>query len=441
MQIVSYRGPSQPGGVASILEHANNQFPESAWWHIKDNSIQTISWHKKSTVAAIPPEITEGHYRYCNELLWPLMHGNSQVARYVEADRNCYRSLNLTLAAHLNWNERSVPIFGQDYQFALLPSYLTFAKSSKSLYFWHIPWPESFPAEFESHIAEVARGLLRCGSLGFHTAGYVRNFSEFVMRHLPEFRVMSDGVTIVSRNGHVCTLVSSPAGIDYGFWENAARTVPNAGVPDIPFILSVDRADYTKGIAERIEAIKQVFRRQESLKGKLQFVFICQRTRPGIAAYDEYWERCQRLYQEALEELSTPDWSPINWITHSVSPERLAGYYSQATSMLVNPSKDGLNLTAKEFVASAALTNASLILSTGAGAWQELRNNVISIEACNPDDICASILQSLQEPTSMRRLNMHALKHIVRANSFDTWWERLTRNQNNSAVSGTRVSA
>jgi trehalose-6-phosphate synthase len=424
MQIVSYRGPSQPGGVASLLERAHKRYPYSAWWHVNDSTIQTIASYKRSAVAAIPNDIKEGHYRYCNEFLWPLMHGMPEKVRYAPADHNCYRALSISFAAHMNWDNSSEPLFANDYQFALLPAYLTGRKAARTVFFWHIPWAESFPSEFTHHIAEIARGLLNCRVLGFHTVGYVESFCKFVEHNLPEYR--RENGSIISRNGHVTKVIASAAGIDYAAWSGHGQRITPVGEIEIPYILSVDRADYTKGVSERIEAIHKYFRAQPEMCGKIQFVFVCQRTRPGIAAYDDYWASCRTLFHRTQSEFSTSDWTPIKWVTTPVTPRELAEYYANASAMLVNPARDGLNLTAKEFIATNMRGSSTLILSSGAGVWHELKNHVVTIRACNGDAIATAIKEALDQPIAVRRTNLHRLKQIVRESSFERWWQQLT---------------
>lgn len=426
MHIVSYRGPNQAGGVASLLQRGQLHYPDSSWWYFQNTSLQVVSSHSLSRVANVPAEIIDGHYRYCNEFLWPLMHERPEFAQYSAHDHNCYRSLNIAVASHLNWNRDGKQSFINDYQFALLPSYLSEERASRSICFWHIVWPATFPEYSHTQIAELASSMLNCQTIGFHTREYVENFGNFVIKALPGYSVAANGNTIIHPSGKQTQLVASPAGVDYLFWHQAARE-DNAPAPSAyPYILSVDRADYTKGILERIEAIKMVFDSRPKLKGKIQFVFVCQQTRNGLESFDQYWQDCRAKYQELIAEMSTESWSPIVWITEPISHQVLASWYARAEALLVNSSRDGLNLTAKEFIASTMDRHNMLIISRGTGAWHELKNNVVTIPACRPKSIAKSILKSLQMPMTMRRVHLNRLKQTVLFNSSQRWWHHLT---------------
>lgn len=424
MQIVSYRGPSQPGGVSALIRRALEGYHHSDWWYLQHESLYSNRQDRITPRSTILKRVVAGHYRYCNEFLWPLMHGLAQHATYADQDHACYRLLNLAVAADLK-RECLQGAFIHDYQFALLPEYLPERNSSKSVLFWHIPWPTSCAPNCVEQLAEIARGLLYCGKIGFHIEEYVRNFCAFVSEFLPEFRVSPDYSTVRDRRGRATALVSQPAGIDSAYWHNAAKTAVPRSL-SCPYILSVDRADYTKGILERIDAIGDIFRSRPELIGRIQFVFLCQRTREGLSSFDGYWISCRQRFQNIIDEFAYDDWAPIVWLSDSIESERLAGWYAGATAMLVSPSIDGLNLTAKEFVAGAMKPDSVLILSKGAGVSQELGKFAVAIERCNPESITQAILKALAEPAARKQEHLLALKKVVRANTLEKWWQRLS---------------
>ncbi len=425
MQIVSYRGQSHGGGVAALIKAALPHERTFLWWHLVDTSLQTLSAGGASRAASIPAAIIDGHYRYCNEFLWPLMHERPDLARYVPEHHVDYRSLNIAVAAHLNWRNRWQRTFIHDYQFGLMPEYLADEAASQSVFFWHIPWPARFPSGTEPQVMEVARALLRCGRVGFHIKDYVSNFCAFVRDFLPEYRVLPGESAVIHDCGRATELIASPAGMDSSFWRNAAEAARARRPHPGRYILSVDRADYTKGIVERIKAVENIFRSQPELQGELQFVFACQPTRSGLTAFDEYWRQCRLAYRQTLERLGREDWSPIVWLADPLAPEELAAWYAHAAAMLVNPSVDGLNLTAKEFVASATDPESVLILSSGAGVWRELGSHSVTIQRCCPGDIAEAVLTALAQPPAHRRASMSVLKRAVRANSLQNWWHGL----------------
>lgn len=425
MQIVSYRGPSQAGGVSNLINQAFLQNRISKWWYINDNILHCTVSEKKDLRASILEKIVDGHYRYCNEYLWPIMHDRHDLAQFNAADHKCYKAFNLAIGTHLNW-ENFQPTYIHDYQFAVLPSCLPEWKWPSCLFFWHIPWPEHCNRESAIYLSEIAIGLLRCARVGFHTKTYVDNFCAFVREFLSDFYVAPDNARILHISGHSTEVVASPAGIDYRFWNHAASVTSSLPGDNCPYILSVDRADYSKGIDERIAAVEILFDRHPELIGKVQFVFACQPTRQGLIQFDNYWRRCQTRYQAVLLKFSTDNWSPILWLNDSLTANELAALYAGATVMLVNPSIDGLNLTAKEYVASCVDGDGVLVLSKGAGAWQEMKDFVVTLPKCQPDEIAKAIAEALRLQPSQKRSNMLALKRVVRANTLEGWWEKMT---------------
>lgn len=424
MQIVSYRGPSQPGGVSKLIEQSTESERSRRWSFIKDDSFYSSAFDGKEVKARIPLQILDGHYRFCNEFLWPLMHSRPDLMVYSQHHHASYRALNMMFALHIN---AQTDVFVHDYQFALLPRYLPKSQEEQKLLFWHIPWPATIPDTAVPWLLELAMGMLACHRLGFHTEGYARNFADFVKKHLGECVV--EGAKSILHIGNRTELLVNPAAVDYTFWRNSAGSKCSDLNFSVPYILSVDRADYSKGILERIKSIEIFFERRPDLIGQMQFVFACQPTRNGLHAFDSYWTACIKEYELLTEKFAADNWKPIVWVKDNLTSSQLAILYSRATLMLVNPSVDGLNLTAKEFIASNQNLRASLILSSGAGAWQELRDHVISVHDCTPESIAEALLRALVIPAAQIRSNMMALKRIVHANTVERWWHSMTASE------------
>lgn len=423
MQIVSYRGPSQPGGVSKLIEQSAKSDRSCRWSFIEDDRICSTTLTGKQLKTRIPSKVLDGHYRFCNEFLWPLMHSRPDLMVYRNQDHRDYRSLNLIFSSHVN-REPESDIFIHDYQFALLPRYLCQETKEQRILFWHVPWPATTSNTAVAALSEIAVGLLRCHRLGFHTEGYARNFALFVRNNLPEYFV-EDWNTIF-HSGHRTELLVNPAGVNYQFWRNSSGSAAQNLSFSVPYVFSVDRADYSKGILERIKSIEIFFERRPDLIGQIQFVFACQPTRSGLSTFDNYWTACIKEYEQLNERLSQGSWRPIVWIKENLTPSQLAVLYNRAALMLVNPSVDGLNLTAKEFIASNQTLRASLVLSSGAGAWQELREHVITIHDCTPEAIAEALLRAVAMPPYRVRSNMVARKEIVHANTVERWWSIMT---------------
>jgi trehalose 6-phosphate synthase/phosphatase len=398
-------------------------------------------------VKKLSEELIAGHYHFCNDFIWPLMHDLPQHVSFNPVHQDHYREFNIRFADLIQYEHQPGRCyFVQDYQLASVPRFLSLF-GARSEVFWHIPWPCHVPSEFVGPLSEIVRSLLRADVLGFHTHEYARRFMEFVWQYLPEFGVDGQNMFVqrvdlcgddLSRRRGVVTsggfrgtrLAVQPLGINVNDWNSMADSPDLVKLPDYvskQFVLSVDRADYTKSVSERMDMVLAFFRQFPHLKEQLTFVQVCGRTRPGLRAFDRYWDECRTKYELVNEELRTGDWQPVCWLEKSLTPKQLASLYQSAAAMLVNPVKDGLNLTAKEFVACSRDNPGVLLLSDGAGAWHELGRYALKVD---PHDIELSV-ESLQRALSMgrseRQLRMDLMKAEVEGNPMDQWWAMFSK--------------
>lgn len=459
MHIVSYRGPGMAGGVSTALARAweSNRSSASAWWHLTgDNLEMSVPRGTKATVvASLADALVQGHYRFCNEFLWPVMHDLPHYASYNSEDHAYYKTFNETLGwciVRAAATSSSRGFFVQDYQLALLPQFLRSA-GLRSGVFWHIPWPSNVEDDAVPVICGIARGLLNAEIIGFHTQEYADNFLEFVRRYLPEFLcnphrmviwkgeqlARVDDVLWAAPNRawalrtagrvtkQVVRLAVAPLGIDFDYWRRMAasqtNTVWHPSLMRLPFVLSVDRADYTKGVVDRLRAIDLFFQQHPQLRERITFAQICGKTRDKLPAFEAYWQECQQLAGDLKEHWATPTWQPLTWLECSFGPADLAHAYNTASAMLIPAVRDGLNLTAKEFIACQGANPGALLLSSGTGAWQELKGHCLRIEPNNPQQIADAVWQAMSMDNHERRWRMSLLQDAVRTNGLSRWWQ------------------
>ena len=432
MRILSYRGPSAPGGVSSAVTQIFEQESNSSeWWFIDGDRLVCKSAQGEDTEHAIDSSLIENHYKYCNNFLWPVLHDLPQFAHYSETERRSYKAFNSGIAFRLRTMEQNSQsgFFVNDYQFALMPNLLK--HSTDSFVFWHIPWPKYICPEHVEAMAEVATGLLHSKVVGFHTDEYRENFFSFVNLHMPQFSVhpLDRSIkTIDSANYsvHATRFITAPLGIDSEQWSDLA----NLGSlhqqiltpPGIPVVLSVDRADYTKGVAERFTAIDYFFEKYPQWQQKVSFLQLGTRSMQGLPEFDRYWQDCQQRFQSLNSHRATDGWQPLVWTDSPRTSRELAALYRKASVMLVSPVRDGLNLTAKEFVACQKSRPGVLGLSKGAGAWKELGHGSVELDPHNPDAFAHAIAQSLAMSDSEKSSRSQVLKESLAANSISNWW-------------------
>lgn len=464
MDVVSYRGPGAAGGVSSGLgavwrkESENN----SRWWHLNNGILEVLSRSSEQAkyIAMLPDSLVDGHYRFCNEFLWPIMHDLPQFATFSEQYFQHYKSFNRVISEQIDVETTArQDYFIQDYQLAIAPRWLNLY-GHKSVIFWHIPWPKNVPAQFTGALQEIVKGMLGASAIGFHTEEYANNFRAFVNQHLPSYRTNSNSFIIENidertarglrthsstyhtsyvlrhdtslRNDNSTSttrLVVHPLGIDSQFWYELREKCSSVDLPDQvgalsdkPVILSVDRVDYTKSVHDRLLIIDKFFQKHPEWIGKITFAQVCARSRKDLSAFDQYWQTCRALIAAVNNTWSQDGWQPVEWIQDPLNCQQLAYLYSHSQTMLVNPVRDGLNLTAKEYVACQGNQPGVLLLSPGAGAWHELGSYALPASPVNHEATVESLARGLNMPLKERQLRTLAMKTILASNQLADWW-------------------
>lgn len=439
MHIISYRGPNAAGGVSTALSQIANYPNVGSWLYICDNELLKSNQSLTSSLLQMDEVLCDGHYRYCNNYLWPILHEMEQYAHYSEHEHQCYSAFNEAIAHRLssfNCRERKKTsdvegFFINDYQFALLPATLT--RTADAFFFWHVPWPKTVAQKHIFALKEIASGLLKANLIGFHTDEYRHNFLNFISNYFPQCRLDKHGMEISfidsgTEKLHQTRLLVAPLGLNTEYWNKLGKS-GNLGAATQPpgngeaFILSVDRADYTKGILERLKAIDIFFEKHAEWRERIYFRQIGTRSREGSPAFDLYWQDCHRLKDKINKRWGTSQWQPVVWSDEPVNSRQLAQIYRQATVMLVTPWRDGLNLTAKEYVASQIRSAGVLILSAGAGSWHELGRHCIPGNPQEPSALAAAIADSLSLPEAERYQRMRSLKENLMSNTLPQWWQ------------------
>ncbi len=441
MRLISYRGPNAAGGVSStltrIFEMAQPNQDPIDWWFLDDGALQRWdpNFHSALPKVKLDRTLIENHYRYCNNFLWPVLHDMPAYAIYNEYERQSYKNLNSVVSFGLRTPvEDSDSHFVNDYQFALVPLYLRGSK--RTLLFWHIPWPVSVNPEHTHQLCEIASSLLHANSIGFHTEEYKTNFLKFVQTNLPNAKVHfhADTVTTPDRIGsgeQTTSVVVAPLGLDSLYWQNLAEDLPppysidswiSKNSNNLPYILSVDRCDYTKGVLERLSAIDEFCSSYPQFRGQVRFLQVGSKSRSGLSEFDQYWRSCQQLSQAINSRWSSGSWCPIEWIHEPLNALELASIYKHAAAMIVSPVRDGLNLTAKEFIACQTENPGVLALSSNAGVYTEIGEHCIPIEVNDRAAFAASIARCLRVGRADRYRRMIALNARVRSNSLADWW-------------------
>jgi trehalose-6-phosphate synthase len=321
----------------------------------------------------------------------------------------------------------------QDYHFALLPRLIKDARpDSRVAIFWHIPWPNPEAFGICPWQSELLDGLLGADLIGFHLQAHCNNFLDTVDRAL-ESRIEREHFA-VNRNGHSSLVRPFPISVAGTFEELPAplelphvervRLLDKLGVRASFLGIGVDRVDYTKGIPERFRAIERFFEKYPAYRREFTFVQIGSPSRTRIRRYQELMDEVVQEAERINRRFQTSDWRPIVFLNRHHNHTEILQYYRTADLCLVTSLHDGMNLVAKEFVASRDDLHGVLILSRFAGASHEL-GDALAVNPYDTEQMAESIRQALEMRPEERRMSMQRMRATVRGHNVYRWAGRL----------------
>ncbi len=379
-------------------------------------------------------EEDRGFYEgFSNEGLWPLCHIAHTRPVFRPDDWIQYQRINRRFAdvvlQEMEGTESPI-LLAQDYHFALLPRMVKDARpDARVAIFWHIPWPNAEMFGICPWQKELVDGLLGADLIGFHIQTHCNNFLETV-DHAVEALTEWDRFA-VNRNGHLTRVRPYP--ISVAFPESApseqeiireeterAAICEELGIEASHLAVGVDRVDYTKGILERFRAIERFLEQYPAYQRRFSLVQIAAPSRTDIARYKNFLDEVTAEAERINAKFHSGRWKPIVLLRRHHSHEEIARYYRAASVCLVTSLHDGMNLVAKEFVASREDEKGVLILSTFAGAAHELSDALL----VNPYDIAQlgeAIHQALEMPESEQVRRMQWMRRAVKEHNIYRW--------------------
>ena len=382
----------------------------------------------------IPPDVFAAYYGgFANEGLWPLCHLVDVRPKFRTEDWTAYRSVNGLFAAAIDAEMPApdTPVFLQDYHLAMAALYLRRRRPTvRTALFWHIPWPHPDRLLMCQWRRELLGGLLANDLLAFQVERDRRNFILAVQDELGA-EIEADGASVRFK-GRSTTVVSVPIGVDYdriqgvvtaaGFNTEQLRLRQLFGLTATNIVgVGVDRLDYTKGIPERLEAIDRVLTRRPELRGRFTFVQIAVPSRSELESYGAIESEIDRRVAEVNAKHAVPGGAtPIYYHKSALGLADLVALYRMAHFCVVSSLADGMNLVAKEFVASRDDEDGVLVLSALAGAAEELREALI-INPYDVDGFAAAIMRAIEMTPEERGLRMRAMRRSVAGRNVFSW--------------------
>jgi trehalose 6-phosphate synthase/phosphatase len=367
---------------------------------------------------------------FSNSTLWPLFH---YFPSLVEFNRECfeaYMQVNKLFAEKIAaiYKPGDV-VWVHDYQLMALPALLRKEIPDVTMgFFLHIPFPsyEIFRLLPTQWKRQLLLGLLGADLIGFHTHDYVQHFIQSVKMVL---KVESHFNTVFYNNRIVKTDLF-PIGIDYDRFQASARspevqTIGNSLLQRYEgkkIIFSVDRLDYTKGLNYRLAAFETFLEQHPEWREKLVFIFNVIPSRDVIPTYIDRKKRIEEKVSTINGRFSTLDWQPLLYRYVHMSFEELCALYTMADVALITPLRDGMNLVAKEFVASCTEGKGVLILSELTGAASEL-SEALLVNPTDTDEMVNALIQALQMPEAAQNERLESMQQRLRDYDVHHWME------------------
>jgi trehalose 6-phosphate synthase len=194
------------------------------------------------------------------------------------------------------------------------------------------------------------------------------------------------------------------------------------GEPEV-ILLGVDRLDYTKGIGNRLTAFGALLDEGLLEPSRHVLVQVATPTREGVDHYREERHEIERLVGEINGRHARLGFPVIHYLYRSLPLEQLVPLYRAGDIMLVTPFRDGMNLVAKEYVASRLDDDGVLVLSEFTGAADEMTEAVL----VNPHDeeaLKQAILAAVEMHRHERRDRMRSLRAKITSHDVTEWARR-----------------
>jgi trehalose-phosphatase/alpha,alpha-trehalose-phosphate synthase [UDP-forming] len=372
-------------------------------------------------------EQIENYYEgYSNSTIWPLCHYFFSFIEYRAEYWEAYQQVNALFCDEaLPLIESDDIIWVQDYQLMLLPKMLRDKKPNANIgYFLHIPFPSYELFRVLPEREEVLEGLLGADLIGFHTHDYMRHFISAIYRVL-DLNCNLDEINLEDRIVHVDAF---PMGINYEQYHDAPKLpevkkkaeMLKQRLGDETFILSVDRLDYSKGILHRLNGFAQFLDHHPEYHEKVSLTMIVVPSRDSVEMYANLKTKIDQAIGEINGKYSMLGWTPIYYFYRSFTFEELMAMYDIAEIALVTPLRDGMNLVAKEYLASKREKPGVLILSEMAGAAIELQE-AITINPNDTDEIENAILQALTMPYKEKKERLRKMQKRISTQTVKKW--------------------
>ena len=316
-------------------------------------------------------------------------------------------------------------IWVHDYHLMLLPQMIREKLPDAQIgFFLHIPFPSYEVFRLLPWRKEILTGLLGSDLIGFHTYDYVRHFTSSVRRILGHEQTFGQ----ITHEDQITKVDAFPMGIDFDRFANAdANTQWTQNFLDqcrlegkCHVILSVDRLDYTKGIPQRLEAFDHFLEKYPEYKQKVMLILVAVPSRTSVDQYQKLKQEVDGLVGRINGKHGTIGWMPVWYFYRYMDFKHLTALYRIADVAMVTPLRDGMNLIAKEYLATRQDNKGILVLSEMAGAVSELAESII-VNPNNKDEVGDALEQALTMTEDEKITRNIIMRHRIKRYDITAW--------------------
>lgn len=434
------------GGLATGMKsvHSGGDSLWIGWSGLTDEEIPeelapkidgALAEHGSSKVKLTKKEVDGFYFGFSNRTIWPLFHYFLEYSEFELDYWNVYKDVNQKFADTILQNASDEDtIWIHDYQLMLVPQMVRNERPDISIgFFLHIPFPSFEIFRTLPWREEVLEGLLGSDLIGFHTYDYERHFLSSVRRLLGLDVSFND----VYLDNRIIKVDSFPMGIDYKKFSKAAEENDQKkqnersdlmqrldkhkkSTPDGKFLLSIDRLDYSKGIAKRLNAFEYFLNKYPQYKEKVRLIILAVPSRSNVPQYQLLKKEVDELVGRINGELATVNWTPIWYFYRSLPFDSLIDLYTSCDIAWLTPLRDGMNLVAKEYIATRTDQTGVLILSEMAGSANEMNESLL-INPNNFEQIADTLYTAINMPKEEQQARNKVLQKRLERYNVEKW--------------------
>lgn len=419
-----------PGGLVSSLTPFLQERDGSwvGWAGVADEVIEQFHHDgiEQRPVPISAEEVENYYYGFCNGTIWPLYHDAVRTPEFHRHWWRPYVEVNQRFAREAAWAVNPEDIaWVHDYQLQLVPGFLREQRPDVTIgYYLHIPFP---PVELFAQLpwrTQIVEGILGADVVAFQTALGLANFSRAAQR----FSSARGRGHVLEYEGRTVKLQRAPIAIDTEAFASLAKSplaVARAEalrreIHDRTVILGVDRLDYTKGIDIRLRAFQTLLERNPGRENEFVFIQVAVPSREGVGEYAQMRNQIEQLVGHINGRFGRPGHVPLHYLYRNLHQDELVAYYLLADVLAVTPLRDGMNLVAKEYVATRLDNTGVLLLSEFTGAAESLTQALV-VNPHDVDGLSAALATAVDLPAEDAKRRMIAMRRYVKKNDIYDW--------------------